>query len=109
MVAAIIPAGASRQNQDSLGAENIYRSKVRTVFRYGEGALFPSPIPLPWTDLTPPAAFAKLKVAARLAESVRLVSVPKWRNWQTRMVQVHVLARVWGFESLLRHQVLYNQ
>jgi hypothetical protein len=30
--------------------------------------------------------------------------VPKWRNWQTRMVQVHVLARVWGFESLLRHQ-----
>ena len=31
--------------------------------------------------------------------------VPKWRNWQTRMVQVHVPARVWGFESLLRHQV----
>jgi hypothetical protein len=30
--------------------------------------------------------------------------VPKWRNWQTRVVQVHVLARVWGFESLLRHQ-----
>ncbi len=30
---------------------------------------------------------------------------PKWRNWQTRMVQVHVPARVWGFESLLRHQV----
>jgi hypothetical protein len=30
--------------------------------------------------------------------------VPEWRNWQTRMVQVHVLARVWGFESLLRHQ-----
>ena len=30
--------------------------------------------------------------------------VPKWRNWQTRMVQVHVLARVWGFKSLLRHQ-----
>src|SRR6516164_1977197 len=30
--------------------------------------------------------------------------VPKWRNWQTRMVQVHVPARVWGFESLLRHQ-----
>ncbi len=25
--------------------------------------------------------------------------VPKWRNWQTRVVQVHVLARVWGFES----------
>jgi hypothetical protein len=31
--------------------------------------------------------------------------VPKWRNWQTRVVQVHVLARVWGFESLLRHQI----
>ena len=30
--------------------------------------------------------------------------MPEWRNWQTRMVQVHVLARVWGFESLLRHQ-----
>src|SRR5436305_14980186 len=29
---------------------------------------------------------------------------PKWRNWQTRMVQVHVPARVWGFKSLLRHQ-----
>src|SRR5208337_2199999 len=33
-----------------------------------------------------------------------LCTVPKWRNWQTRVVQVHVLARVWGFESLLRHQ-----
>ena len=33
-------------------------------------------------------------------------TVPKWRNWQTRMVQVHVLARVWGFESLLRHQTI---
>jgi hypothetical protein len=32
--------------------------------------------------------------------------VPKWRNWQTRVVQVHVLARVWGFESLLRHQAV---
>ena len=32
-----------------------------------------------------------------------LCLVPKWRNWQTRVVQVHVLARVWGFESLLRH------
>src|SRR5580698_1661626 len=30
--------------------------------------------------------------------------VPKWRNWQTRMVQVHVLARVWRFKSSLRHQ-----
>src|SRR5712692_7162232 len=29
---------------------------------------------------------------------------PSWRHWQTRMVQVHVLARVWGFESLRWHQ-----
>ena len=28
---------------------------------------------------------------------------PKWRNWQTRMIQGHVPARVWGFESPLRH------
>src|SRR5258708_10575316 len=34
---------------------------------------------------------------------LRLRIVPKWRNWQKRMVQVHVPARVWGFESLLRH------
>ena len=33
------------------------------------------------------------------------VTVPKWRNWQTRMVQVHVLARVWRFKSSLRHQI----
>ena len=32
------------------------------------------------------------------------VQLPSWRNWQTRMVQVHVLARVWGFESLRWHQ-----
>ena len=35
--------------------------------------------------------------------ALKLCLVPKWRNWQTRVVQVHVLARVWGFESLLRH------
>ena len=29
--------------------------------------------------------------------------VRMWRNWQTRMVQVHVLAREWGFNSLQRH------
>ena len=29
--------------------------------------------------------------------------MPKWRNWQTRVVQVHVLARVWRFESSFRH------
>ena len=36
-----------------------------------------------------------------------LCTVPKWRNWQTRVVQVHVLARVWGFESLLRHHEIF--
>ena len=35
--------------------------------------------------------------------------VPKWRNWQTRVVQVHVLAREWGFESLLRHQKQFKK
>ena len=34
---------------------------------------------------------------------------PKWRNWQTRMIQGHVPARVWGFESPLRHQLLTRQ
>src|SRR2546429_568375 len=33
--------------------------------------------------------------------------MPKWRNWQTRMVQVHVPARAWGFESLLRHHLFF--
>src|ERR1035438_3448172 len=40
--------------------------------------------------------------------SLSMYTVPKWRNWQTRVVQVHVLARVWGFESLLRHQKSIN-
>src|SRR6266568_2690885 len=31
------------------------------------------------------------------------LSGPKWRNWQTRMIQGHVPARVWGFKSPLRH------
>ncbi len=31
------------------------------------------------------------------------VSEPKWRNWQTRCVQVAVGASPCGFESLLRH------
>jgi hypothetical protein len=30
--------------------------------------------------------------------------LPEWRNWQTRYVQVVVLAREWGFESLFGHQ-----
>src|SRR6185312_6022544 len=37
-----------------------------------------------------------------------LRSLPKWRNWQTRMVQVHVFARMWGFESPLRHQEFHS-
>lgn len=27
----------------------------------------------------------------------------EWRNWQTRWLQVPVLARVWGFKSPLAH------
>src|SRR5438094_3502358 len=36
---------------------------------------------------------------------MRSLPGPKWRNWQTRMIQGHVPARVWGFESPLRHQL----
>ncbi len=32
------------------------------------------------------------------------VIVRMWRNWQTRMVQVHVPARVWRFKSSHPHQ-----
>src|SRR6266571_3989497 len=35
------------------------------------------------------------------------LSGPKWRNWQTRMIQGHVPARVWGFKSPLRHHSSY--
>src|SRR5580704_1831319 len=38
----------------------------------------------------------------------RPVFLPSWRNWQTRMVQVHVPARVWGFESLRWHHSILN-
>ena len=31
-----------------------------------------------------------------------------WRNWQTRMVQVHVKAISWGFKSLHPHQSLVS-
>ena len=55
--------------------------------------------------LTQVDAFVTLAVAA-VQRDLRWKDVPKWRNWQTRMVQVHVPARVWGFESLLRHQKL---
>ena len=33
------------------------------------------------------------------------VLLRKWRNWQTRMIQVHVSARMWRFESSLPHRV----
>jgi hypothetical protein len=46
----------------------------------------------------------KMSVRATAGRAACSPVVPKWRNWQTRVVQVHVLARVWGFESLLRHQ-----
>jgi hypothetical protein len=55
-------------------------------------------------SLTPVDAFVTLAIAAVQRVLKQDHSVPKWRNWQTRMVQVHVPARVWGFESLLRHQ-----
>src|SRR5215467_4185347 len=40
----------------------------------------------------------------RRSAAVIEVHLPSWRNWQTRMVQVHVPATVWGFESLRWHQ-----
>ena len=59
--------------------------------------------------LTRCPAFETLALAASPGHSCwAFQCVPKWRNWQTRMVQVHVLARVWGFESLLRHQITGN-
>ena len=36
-------------------------------------------------------------------------NVRMWRNWQTRMVQVHVPARVWRFKSSHPHQVIENK
>ena len=27
----------------------------------------------------------------------------EWRNWQTRMLEVHVSERTWGFKSPLAH------
>ena len=31
------------------------------------------------------------------------LNVPPWRNWQTRMIQVHVPVRAWWFDSTRRH------
>jgi hypothetical protein len=40
-----------------------------------------------------------------------MLVVPEWRNWQTRCVQVAVLAREWRFESSFGHQIftIYNR
>jgi hypothetical protein len=37
------------------------------------------------------------------AAMVISLSLREWRNWQTRWLQVPVLARVWGFKSPLAH------
>ena len=47
---------------------------------------------------------AGLPDAAAFPPAAAEVYLPSWRNWQTRMVQVHVPATVWGFESLRWHQ-----
>ncbi len=38
------------------------------------------------------------------------ISAPKgeWRNWQTRRIQVPVIARSWGFKSPLAHEVILD-
>ena len=32
-----------------------------------------------------------------------MAALRKWRNWQTRWIQVPVAARLWGFDSPLSH------
>src|SRR5947207_10358470 len=63
------------------------------------------------TCLTLSFRLVRIEVAVSSFKAVSAAALPshlpKWRNWQTRMVQVHVPARVWGFESLLRHHVLF--
>src|SRR5437763_13102033 len=62
------------------------------------------------TCLTLSFCLVRIEVAVSSFKAVSAAALrshlPKWRNWQTRMVQVHVPARVWGFESLLRHQLI---
>ncbi len=36
--------------------------------------------------------------------TVRFLGPGEWRNWQTRRIQVPVIARSWGFKSPLAHQ-----
>ena len=42
-------------------------------------------------------------LAGNLTSWLQSHHTPLWRNWQTRMVQVHVHASGWGFNSLQRH------
>ena len=62
------------------------------------------------TCLTLSFCLVRIEVAVSSFKAVTAAALrshlPKWRNWQTRMVQVHVPARVWGFESLLRHHLI---
>ena len=62
------------------------------------------------TCLTLSFCLVRIEVAVSSFKAVSAAALrshlPKWRNWQTRMVQVHVPARVWGFESLLRHHLI---
>ena len=44
-----------------------------------------------------------LWVYARVGSSPISRMMQKWRNWQTRTVQVRVVAIPWGFKSLLLH------
>ncbi len=65
----------------------------------------PKPVLLPDSQLCPCRIHCgSLLKEARKGCPVTESLLPSWRNWQTRMVQVHVLARVWGFESLRWHQ-----
>src|SRR5215467_753337 len=65
---------------------------------------------MPWGDWfdSEPSACRIEEQAFLIRQPVRAaatieVHLPSWRNWQTRMVQVHVPATVWGFESLRWH------
>ena len=49
---------------------------------------------------------ASLQNAAR--KTYNPLSVPGWRNWQTRRTQNPVPAREWGFDSLPRHHSKKN-
>jgi hypothetical protein len=60
---------------------------------------------VPRPGLQPAIHVCKIILGVAFAAPFGSRATPKWRNWQTRMVQVHVPARVWGFESLLRHQL----